>query len=163
MIYHIQWRTEGGSTPPPPKFRRPSEIVPNSTQLWKLLKIAEFRNPTPQDVRKKGSKILKLPRFAIWFTLVMTNKLVIIIDSLKIPKIKKILPYEMKFLVPLTRGLLPPDPRSLCPLSSTGFVEPPPNKIPGYATDYIISCQSHILFNLTCTQFISVILCQKKI
>ena len=33
--------------------------------LWKLLKIAEFRTPTPQDVRKKGSKILKLPRFAI--------------------------------------------------------------------------------------------------
>ena len=28
---------------------------------------------------------------------------------------------------PLTRGLLPPDP---CPLSSTEFVEPPPNKIP---------------------------------
>ena len=48
----------------------------------------------------------------------------------------------MKFLVPnysclqnpLTRGLPPPDPRSLYPLSSTEFVEPPPNKIPGYAT-----------------------------
>jgi len=26
-----------------------------------MLKIAEFRNPTPKDVRKKGSKILKLP------------------------------------------------------------------------------------------------------
>jgi hypothetical protein len=26
---------------------------------------------------------------------------------------------------PLTRGLPPPDPRSLCPLSSTEFVEPP--------------------------------------
>jgi hypothetical protein len=35
---------------------------------------------------------------------------------------------------PLTRGPLPPDPRSLCPLSSTEFVEPPTNKIPGYAT-----------------------------
>ena len=62
-----QWRTEGGlgCSNPPPKFRRPSKIVPNSTWLWKLLKIAEFRTPTPQDVRKKGSKILKLPRFAI--------------------------------------------------------------------------------------------------
>ena len=29
------------------------------------LKIAEFRTPTSQDVRKKGSKILKLPRFAL--------------------------------------------------------------------------------------------------
>ena len=29
------------------------------------LKIAEFRKPAPQDVRKKGSKILKLPRFAV--------------------------------------------------------------------------------------------------
>ena len=30
----------------------------------------------------------------------MTNKLFVIIKSLKVPKIKKILPYEMKFLVP---------------------------------------------------------------
>jgi hypothetical protein len=37
---------------------------------------------------------------------------------------------------PLTRGLPPPDPRSLYPLSSTEFVEPPPKKIPGYATEY---------------------------
>jgi len=29
------------------------------------LKIAEFRTPAPQDVRKKGSEIPKLPRFAI--------------------------------------------------------------------------------------------------
>ena len=35
------------------------------TRLWKLLKIAECRTPAPQDVSKKGSKILKLPRFAI--------------------------------------------------------------------------------------------------
>ena len=50
-----QWRTEGGLggfKPPPPKFRRPSKIVPNSTWLWKLLKIAEFRTPTHKDVRK---------------------------------------------------------------------------------------------------------------
>jgi len=47
----------------------------------------------------------------------------------------------MKFLVPklqlspepLTRGL--PPPRSSFSLSSTEFVEPPPNRIPGYATD----------------------------
>jgi hypothetical protein len=29
---------------------------------------------------------------------------------------------------PLTRGLPPPDPRSLCHLFSTKFVEPPPEK-----------------------------------
>ena len=46
----------------------------------------------------------------------------------------------MKFLVPnysclQIRGLPPPDHRSLCPLSSTEFVEPPPpKKIPGYAS-----------------------------
>ena len=100
---HIQWRTEGvfgGVQTPPPKFQRPSKIVPNSTRLSKPLKIAGFRTPTPQDFRKKGSKILKPPRFAISFTLVMTNKLVVIINSLKVPKIKKILLYEMKFLVP---------------------------------------------------------------
>ena len=27
--------------------------------------MAEFRTPTPQDVQKKGSEILKLPRFTI--------------------------------------------------------------------------------------------------
>jgi hypothetical protein len=61
----------------------------------------------------------------------MTNKLVVIIKSLKVLKIKKILLYEMKFLVP------PQDPNSLCPLPSTEFVDPPPNKIPGYTTGYI--------------------------
>jgi hypothetical protein len=37
---------------------------------------------------------------------------------------------------PLTRGLPPPDPRSLCPLPSTEFVEPP-EKVPGYATEWL--------------------------
>ena len=50
----------------------------------------------------------------------------------------------MKFLVPnysclqnpCQGGYRPPDPRSLCPLSSTEFVETPhpPKKIPVYAT-----------------------------
>jgi hypothetical protein len=31
-------------------------------------------------------------------------------------------------------GLLHPDPRSVCPLSSAEFVEPPPKKNPEYAT-----------------------------
>jgi len=65
-----------------------------------MLKIAAFRTPTPQDVRKKGSKILKLPSVHNCFTLAMTNKLVVIINNLKAPKVKKILLYEMKFLVP---------------------------------------------------------------
>ena len=43
----------GGVQPFPPKFRRPSKIVANSTRLWKLLKIDEFRTPKPQDVWKK--------------------------------------------------------------------------------------------------------------
>jgi len=92
----------GGSTPPPPppgKFRRPSKIVPNRTRLWKLSTVAEFRTPTPQDVRKKVNKILKLPPVRNCFTLAMTNKLVVIVNCLKVPNIKKILLYEMKFLV----------------------------------------------------------------
>ena len=67
-----------------------------------MLKIDEFRTPKLQDVPKKGSKILKLPLFRNCFTLAMTNKLVVIIDSLKVPKIKKLLLYEMKFLVKIT-------------------------------------------------------------
>ena len=49
---------------------------------------------------KKGSQILKLPPVHKYFTLAMTNKLAVIINSLKVPKIKKLLLYEMKFLVP---------------------------------------------------------------
>ena len=63
-----QWHTEGGVCgvqPPPPKFWRPSKSCQTQPDLWKLLEIAEFRTPTPQDLRKKGSKILKLPRLAI--------------------------------------------------------------------------------------------------
>jgi len=56
--------------------------------------------PTPQDVREKGSKILKLPSVRNCFTLAMTNKLVVIISGLKVSKIKKMLLFETKFLVP---------------------------------------------------------------
>jgi len=58
---------------------RNSEGPPKSCQIQpdcENLKIAEFRTPTLQDVRKKGSKILKLPSVRNCFTLAMTNKLV---------------------------------------------------------------------------------------
>jgi len=42
------------------------------------------------------------------FTLVMANKLVVIINILKVPKIKKLLLYEMKFLVQNYSGLQNP-------------------------------------------------------
>ena len=80
-----------------------SEGPPKSCQIQpdhENLKIAEFRMPAHQDIWNKGSKILKLPLVRNCFTLAMTNKLVIIINSLKVPKIKKILLYEMKFIVP---------------------------------------------------------------
>ena len=93
----------------PLKFRSPSKIVPKSTRLWKLSKIAEFRTPTPQYVRKKGSKIKKkLPPVRNCFTLAMTNKLVVIINNLKLTKIEKILLYWMKFLVSNYSGLQNP-------------------------------------------------------
>jgi len=49
---------------------------------------------------KKASKILKPLPVPNCFTLAMTNKLVVIINSLKLSKIKKILLYEVTFLVP---------------------------------------------------------------
>ena len=54
----------GCSNPPPRNSEGPPKSYQTQPDLWKLLKIAEFRTPTPQDVQKKGSKILKLPRFA---------------------------------------------------------------------------------------------------
>ena len=74
----------------------------------------------------------------------MTNKLVVIINSLKVPKIKKILLHEMKFLVPTYSCLQSPwlggyVPRSPFSLSSVlnwiCWTPPSPKKIPGYATD----------------------------
>ena len=66
----------------------------------------------------------------------------------------------MKFLVPnysclqkpWLGGYRPPDPRSLCPLSSTEFVEPPPsqNKIPGYSTG---SCNCVLLLLMDLQSF----------
>ena len=63
----VQWRTERGvQTPPPPRNSEgPPKLHQTQSDLRKLLKIAEIRTPAPQDVRKKGSKILKLPRFTI--------------------------------------------------------------------------------------------------
>jgi len=65
-----------------------------------MLKLLNLGRQNPQMSGKKGSKILKLPSVRSFFTLAMTNKLIVIINSLKVPKIKKILLYEMKFLVP---------------------------------------------------------------
>ena len=58
----------------------------------------------------------------------------------------------MKFLVPNYGCVQNPQlggyPRSLCPLSSTEFVETPPNKIPGYA---IVPCNMLIHDNMAIT------------
>ena len=77
----------------------------------------------------------------------MTDKLVVIIKSLKIPKIKKILLCEMKILVPNCSclqnpwlgGYRPQIPvfSVLCPQLNL-LKPPPPNKIPGYATDFYV-------------------------
>ena len=88
-----QWRTEGGFGVFNSPFPLNSEGLPKSCQTQpdcENLKIAEFRTPTPQDVLKKGSKIVKLPSVRNCFTLAMTNKLVVIIKCLKVPKIKKL-------------------------------------------------------------------------
>ena len=125
-----------GVQTPSPEIPKALQNVPNSTRLWKLLKIAEFRTPTPQDVRKKGSKILKLPSVRNCFTLATTNKLIIIINSLKAPKIKNVLLYEMKFFVrnhsclqnPSLRGYRPQFPVLfvLCPQLNCWTTPPPP-------------------------------------
>ena len=73
----------------------------------------------------------------------MTNKLVAIINNLKVPKIKKILLYEMKFLVPNDNCLQNPwlgGYRPQIPVLSVvcpqlNLLNPLLNKIPGYATE----------------------------
>ena len=48
----------------PPEIMKALQNRVKLNPIVKTVKIAEFRAPIPQDVRKKGSKILKLPRFA---------------------------------------------------------------------------------------------------
>ena len=90
---------------------------------------------------KKGSKILKLPPVHNFFTLKMTNKLVVIINRLKYQIFEKILLYEMKFLVPNYSCLQNPwlwgyHPQIpvLSVLNWICWTPPPWKKIPGYAT-----------------------------
>jgi len=100
-----------------------------------------LRRQHPKMHRKKGSKILKLLSVRNCFTLVMTNKLVAIINTHKVPKIKKILLHEMKFLVPNNSCLQKPWLEGCRPqipvLSVLNWIcwpPHPPKKIPEYAT-----------------------------
>ena len=66
----------------------------------------------------------------------MTNKLVVIINSLKYQKLRKLYYMKWNFFVklqlppePLTKGLQPPDPRHLCP--QLNLLNPPGKKFLG--------------------------------
>ena len=88
---------------------------------------------------KKGSETLKLPPVYNCFTLKMTNKLVVIINSRMYQKLRKFYYMKCNFLYQITAASRTPDqgatiPRSPFSLSSTEFVDPPPKKIRGYAT-----------------------------
>jgi len=77
--------------PPLPEIPKALQKLAKLNPILKTVKkIAEFWTPTPEDVwKKKSSKILKLPPVRNCFTLAMTNNLVVIINNLKVPKIKK--------------------------------------------------------------------------
>jgi len=124
----------GCSTPPRP---RNSEGPPKSCQTQpdreNCSKLLNLGSQHPKMLGKKCSKILKLPPVCNCFTLAMANRLVVIINSLEVPIIKKILLYEMEFLAPnysclqnhWLRGYPhPPNPPS--PLSSNKYLQPPP-------------------------------------
>jgi hypothetical protein len=67
---------------------RNSKALQNRTKLNTVVKtVKNFLNlgrQHPQDFRKKGSKILKLPPVRSCFTLAMTNKLVVIINNINL-------------------------------------------------------------------------------
>jgi len=66
MYLPVAYRGGGlGGFNPPPEISKTLQNRAKLNPIWKLLKTVEFRMPTPQDVRKKNSRILKLPRFAI--------------------------------------------------------------------------------------------------
>jgi len=73
-----QWCTEGEGLGGPNLPHEIPKALQNHAKLnpfMKILKTAEFWTPTPQDVRKKGSKILKLPSVRNCFTLTMTKEI----------------------------------------------------------------------------------------
>ena len=86
----------------------------------------------------------------------MTNNLVVIINSLKVPQIKKTLLYEISCTKlqlppePLTRGLPPPDPRSLCP--QLNLLNPPPTE----QNSWVRHCQKAV------TEFDSVLAASQR-
>ena len=152
MHVYCQWRNEGdrgfGLFKPLPQIPRAlknrakrNPIVKAVTNCW----IWEANTPRYSE---KGSKILKLLPVRNCFTLAMTNKLVVIINSLKVPKIKKILLYETKFLLPNYSCLQNPwlgGCRRQIPFSLSSVLNwicwtlpPLPNKTPGYATVYCL-------------------------
>ena len=55
----------GWGVQPPSEILKALQNRAKLNPIVKTVKIAEFRTPTHQGVRKKGSKILKLYRFAI--------------------------------------------------------------------------------------------------
>jgi len=65
--------------------------------------------PTPQDVRKKGSKILKLPSVRNCFTLAMINKLDVIINILEESNIRKIIYMKLNSMYQITAASRTPD------------------------------------------------------
>ena len=117
---------------PPRNSEGPSKSCltqPNCENCYKLLNIGRQHS---KMFGKKVSKILKLPSVRNCFTLAMTNKLIVIINSLKVPKNKEILLHEMKFLVrnytclqnPWLGGYRPQIP-VLCP--QLNLLKPPPS------------------------------------
>jgi len=78
----------GVQTPPPTEIPK---ALQNRAKLNPIVKtVKNLGQQHPKMFRKKGSKILKLPPVRNCFTLAMTYKLVVIINSLKVPKIRKI-------------------------------------------------------------------------
>jgi hypothetical protein len=115
------------------------------------LKIAEFRTPTPQDVWKECSKILKLP-VRNCFTSAMTNKFVVIINSIKYQKLRKFYYMKWNFLYHSTAASRTPDyggyspqipVRSvLCP--QLNLLNPPPQKKNSWVRQW---CERYLLLN----------------
>jgi len=92
---------EGGFKPLPPNSEDTPKLCQTQPDLETVKKkLLNLGSQHCKTFGKKGSKILKLPPVRNYFTLAMANKLVVIINSLKVPKIKKILLFEIKFLLP---------------------------------------------------------------
>jgi len=132
-LYGNQWRAEGveleGFKPPSRNSKGPPKSCQTQPDCENCYKLLNLGRQHLKMFGKKNSKTLKLPPVRNCFTLAITNKLVVIINSLKYQKLRKFYYMKWNFLYQITAASRIPDQGATGPRSQFSVlnwnVEPP--------------------------------------